>query len=60
VLFCHCRLEDPACGLGFCVGNNWCTGFNCPFGVCYIDTAPQSLVMCQGYSIDPETCQPIE
>lgn len=57
ILFCQCRLQDPACGLGFCIGNNWCTGFNCPLGVCYIDTAPQSQVMCQGFNIDPETCQ---
>jgi hypothetical protein len=49
--FCLCDLLDPRSGLGSCIGINYCTGANY-LGVCYIDTAPQSQVMCQEAQLD--------
>lgn len=49
---CQCGLMNPSCGLGACVGDNYCDGPNCPAPVCWIDTAPQSQIMCNGKHLD--------
>jgi len=43
-LFC-CGYLDPREGLGSCYGASYCTGPNY-LGLCYVDTAIQSRVMC--------------
>jgi hypothetical protein len=46
---CRCRLMDPACGIGECVGNGaYCEGPFCPAPVCYTPTNPISQVLCAG------------
>ena len=57
IIVCQCRLLDPTCGFGGCVGNAYCEGPNCPAPVCYAAGTPWSQVMCEGWNIDPETCE---
>lgn len=49
---CQCGLLNPSCGLGACVGDNYCDGPNCQAPVCWINTAPQSQIMCSGKHLD--------
>jgi hypothetical protein len=49
---CQCGLMNPSCGLGACVGDNYCDGPNCPGAVCWINTAPQSQIMCSGMHLN--------
>jgi hypothetical protein len=50
---CQCGLLDPRCGFGGCYGDSYCAGPNCPAPVCWINTAPQSKIMCQGFHLGP-------
>ncbi|MFL6196554.1 MAG: LamG domain-containing protein [Thermoanaerobaculia bacterium] len=54
---CRCKLIDPSCGIGECVGNGaYCEGPFCPAPVCYAPESPISQVLCQGAQLD-ERCQ---
>jgi hypothetical protein len=62
---CRCRMIDPSCGVGECVGGGaYCEGPFCPAPVCYADTSPISQVLCQGAQLDercnvkPKGCGP--
>jgi hypothetical protein len=57
VAMCQCKLLDPACGIGECVGNAYCEGGSCDFPVCYSPDTDISKALCGGYSLNPPECK---
>ena len=56
ILMCQCDLLDPLCGVGSCSGGAYSTGASCATPVSYAPSSLVSQVMCDGATINPDTC----